>query len=178
MIQTHQSRGWDIADWFTLPLPDRIAQFLANASEMKQLHVHDLLVGNHRLLDFWASSTPKPAALAPADWSEELWGQAQATLNPLLRVEPLRERLNQGLATYMPQSLHPFLPQTVRPDETVGWLPQVCLHGLWDNGLPVTALVSQVAAWLPDRAPGEVERRVRQALGQLEKTLAVFLTMP
>jgi len=165
-------RGWHLADWLTSSLPEPVAAFLANASPMAQLHAHDLIVGNHRLLDFWAS--PERTVVAPEP-NEELWAQAWATLNPILRVEPLRDWLHQGLSTYALQSLHPFLPQTVAAHELVGWLPQLCLHCLWDHDLPLPALVSQVMARLP--ATAEVPS-VRRALQQLEKILAVFLTMP
>jgi hypothetical protein len=165
-------RGWHLTDWLTSPLPEPVAAFLANASPMAQLHAHDLIVGNHRLLDFWAS--PERTVVAPEP-NEELWAQAWATLNPILRVEPLRDWLHQGLSTYAPQSLHPFLPQTVMAAEPVGWIAQLCLRCLWDCSLPVPVLVSQVMARLP--ATAEVPS-VRRALQQLEKILAVFLTMP
>ncbi|MGQ9866461.1 MAG: hypothetical protein ACUVSQ_09325 [Pseudanabaenaceae cyanobacterium] len=71
-------------------------------------------------------------------------GAIWAALNPILRVEPVRDWLPQGLRAYTPQSLHPFLPQTVTAIETVSWIAQLCLHGLWESSLPVLTLVAQV----------------------------------
>ncbi|NJK60222.1 MAG: class I SAM-dependent methyltransferase [Oscillatoriales cyanobacterium SM2_1_8] len=168
-------RGWDVSDWLTPPIPNRLAEFLANASTMDQLHAHDLLVGNHRLLDFWASPVPKPAAPEPAAWSEERWSQTWVALNPILRVEPLAARLQKSLIAQEPLTLADFLPQTVAATAPAGWIPQLCLRCLWENNLPASELALQVAARL---SPPAEMLAVRRALQKLEKTLAVFLTMP
>jgi len=171
-------RGWDLSDWLTSPFPDRIAEFLANATPMAQLHAHDLIVGNHRLLDFWASPVPKGNAPEPEAWSEERWAHASATLNPILRVAPLAALLQKNLVTYEPLTLHSFLPQTTAATEQLGWLPQLCLRQLWSEHLPVSTLMAQVAAGLPPGSALPMAVLRQQALLPLVRRLAVFLECP
>ncbi|MGQ9866460.1 MAG: class I SAM-dependent methyltransferase [Pseudanabaenaceae cyanobacterium] len=180
------SRSWNLLDLFAKPteLPDSVRLFLEEASEMAQLHAHDLLMANHRLFDFWGSTQPARELALPAQWEEEQWAQAEAILNPILRVERLETSLRECLQEYEPLLINPLLPQTTAKPVYFTRPAQLCLRFLWEESLPVPELVARVLPLLPPDPwtgqPLSLEQgtaQVHQALVQMEVVLAVFLAV-
>ncbi len=178
------SRSWNLLDWFAKPeeLPDSVRLFLEEASEMEQLHAHDLLVTSHRLFDFWGSAQPPRALDLPSQWEEPQWAQARATLNPILRVNQLETSLRECLQEYEPLLINPLLPQTTAKPVYLTRPAQLCLRFLWAESLPVPELVARVLPLLPPDPwtgqplpPAQATAQVYQALVQMEVVLAVFL---
>ncbi|HAN46826.1 MAG TPA: SAM-dependent methyltransferase [Cyanobacteria bacterium UBA8156] len=180
------SRSWNLLDLFAKPdeLPDTVRLFLEEASDMEQLHAHDLLVASHRLFDFWCSAQPTRELDLPGTWKESQWAQAQAILNPILKVERLETSLRECLQEYEPLLINPLLPQTTAKPVYLTRPAQLCLRFLWEESLLVPELIARVLPLLPPDPwtgqPLSQEQgvaQVRQALVQMEVILAVFLAV-
>ncbi|NJK60220.1 MAG: class I SAM-dependent methyltransferase [Oscillatoriales cyanobacterium SM2_1_8] len=178
------SRSWSLLDLFAKPeeLPDTVRLFLEEASDLEQLHAHDLLVASHRLFDFWCSAQPPRELDLPSAWEAPQWAQARATLNPILRVDRLETSLRECLQEYEPLLINPLLPQTTTKPVYLTRPAQLCLRFLWAESLAVPELVARVLPLLPPEpwtgqplSLTQATAQVYQALVQMEVVLAVFL---
>lgn len=105
-------QSWNVSDLFTdmddLPLP--IALGLSEAPIADQLHLHDLLQHNHRLLDFWTGHPlPADSWVAIDEWEPEDWYGSQISLHPQLNTPEFQQDLTDSLRGFVDLDMNKHL---------------------------------------------------------------------
>jgi 2-polyprenyl-3-methyl-5-hydroxy-6-metoxy-1,4-benzoquinol methylase len=177
-------QSWSVSDLFTdmddLPLP--IALGLSEASIADQLHLHDLVQFNHRLLDFWCGHLDtEPSWISLPEWEPEDWYGAHIYLHPQLNTEEFQQDLTTSLRTFTDLNMNKHLSfswglSSVSNAIAVGLVP--LLDGMKTfeqlvDALQVVRPIDPVTA--EPIARTEVEAALRYLVTEFERSGYIFI---
>jgi 2-polyprenyl-3-methyl-5-hydroxy-6-metoxy-1,4-benzoquinol methylase len=177
-------RHWEVSDLFEEPddLPSLWAMSLAYASAEEKLHLYELLHPVHRLLDFWCGHSGREKGVPVDEWQTADWEHAKVHLHPRLCNQSIKNDLVTCINTRQPFEISRYLPKTSLAPVTLDSVMAGCLLPLWENSLPIQALVDRYHQIHPvhpvtlqpiDRST--VFEEVKQCLNKLDAFLYILL---
>jgi hypothetical protein len=181
-------RQWNVANLFQDPqhLPEFWQHWLAHASPMEKLRIHELLQPVHRLMDFWCTHPGQPelsaSKLSVEDWTEADWQRGTAHLHPQLQNQATYDQLIACIQNQQPFEMSKFIPGVAEAPVMLEPELASCLLPLWEKPQPISVLAERYRQTHPrdylTLEPISMEQafaQVRDLLLRLERFLYVLL---
>jgi SAM-dependent methyltransferase len=138
-------RKWDLLKLFKDfdDLPVTILMELSETSLEEQLHLHELIHPQHRLLDVWCGQVGKSGISLPiSEWMNEHWQTAIIHLHPQLKTPAFKEDLVTAVRQLRMFQISDYLTLTDGP-VGIDSYSAGCLLPLLDVQQPMSALVQR-----------------------------------